>query len=276
MCFPREASIDQAVFALELLCSLRTLDPFGQSATEAPSALSALCLCQHAPNACQSSPAYIAAWGAAVTRPLVTLPSYTQSSQTTASTEAAMPTTGRGRAVHATPAKHSDKSRSVESMQPPRRESLTASSSTTLQRPAIKGRAYSTPIVPQHQPKTLADDNASLYSHDGEEIADDAFFQRYHFPQPVETTKEEASESDVDSSSDTEGPLSPTHVRNRQPSAQVASGPSSGVGCFFFFFSCAQLDQDSALTYVHPGQQQRRHTNHAGHEHCRHWCSRHW
>jgi hypothetical protein len=144
-----------------------------------------------------------------------------------------MPATGGGRAVHAVSAKRSEKSKSVESMQPPRRESVTSSSSTTAaQRPGIKGRAYSTPIVPQHQEKGIAEDNASLYSQDGEEIADDAFFQRYHFPQPVETTQEEASESDVDSSSDTEGPLSPTHIQNRQPAGQVASEPSSGVGCF--------------------------------------------
>jgi hypothetical protein len=146
-----------------------------------------------------------------------------------------MPATGGGRAVHAASAKRSEKSKSVESMQPPpRRESVTGSSSTTTtRRPALKGRAYSTPIAPKLNDKGVVDDNASLYSQDGEEIADDAFFQRYHFPQPVESTKEEASESEVDSSSDTEGPLSPTHIQNRQPSAQVASEASSGV-CRFF------------------------------------------
>ncbi|KAH3910147.1 hypothetical protein HBI56_223230 [Parastagonospora nodorum] len=144
--------------------------------------------------------------------------------------DAPMPATGGGRAVHAASAKRSEKSKSVESMQPPpRRESVTGSSSTTTtRRPALKGRAYSTPIAPKLNDKGVVDDNASLYSQDGEEIADDAFFQRYHFPQPVESTKEEASESEVDSSSDTEGPLSPTHIHNRQPSAQAASEASSG------------------------------------------------
>lgn len=146
-----------------------------------------------------------------------------------------MPATGGGRAVHAAAtAKRNEKAKSVESMQAPRRDTVqgSAGSSATAQpRPALKGRANSTPIVPKNG---AADDNASLYSQDGEEIADDAFFQRYHFPQPVGPTKEEASGSDVDSSSDTEGPLSPTHVQNRQPAGGVPSEPSSGVGsrCF--------------------------------------------
>jgi hypothetical protein len=145
-----------------------------------------------------------------------------------------MPATGGGRAVHAANSKRTEKSKSIESMQAPRGESLTGSSSATAQRPGIKGRAYSTPIVPKNQEKSIAEDNASLYSQDGEEIADDAFFQRYHFPQPVGTTKEEASESEADSSSDTEGPLSPTHINNRTPAGdgEAASEPSSGVCCF--------------------------------------------
>ncbi|EAT84804.2 hypothetical protein SNOG_07338 [Parastagonospora nodorum SN15] len=162
----------------------------------------------------------------AVTRPLVTSTSHPPPSQTTASITSTLPCLRQEerRAVHAASAKRSEKSKSVESMQPPpRRESVTGSSSTTTtRRPALKGRAYSTPIAPKLNDKGVVDDNASLYSQDGEEIADDAFFH------PVESTKEEASESEVDSSSDTEGPLSPTHIHNRQPSAQAASEASSG------------------------------------------------
>lgn len=106
-----------------------------------------------------------------------------------------------------------------------------ASASATAPRPGLKGRAYSTPMAPKNG---AADDNASLYSQDGEEIANDAFFQRYHFPQPVGATQEEASESSVDSSSDTEGPLSPTHMQSRQPAGGVPSEPSSDVGCRCF------------------------------------------
>ncbi|KAL5118206.1 hypothetical protein ACEQ8H_003878 [Pleosporales sp. CAS-2024a] len=112
---------------------------------------------------------------------------------------------------------------------PPRRESAAAASSAAAHRPGVKSRAFSTPVVPKHQDTAIPEDEASLSSHDGEEIADDAFFQRYHFVQSVEPTEEEASESDVDSSSDTEGPLSPTHLQNRQPAGPPASEPSSGV-----------------------------------------------
>ena len=154
-----------------------------------------------------------------------------------------MPATGGGRTAHGTTApapamsKRSEKARSVESVQAPRRETLQGSASiSAAQRPPQKGRANSTPMAPM-APKEransgAADDNASLYSQDGEEIANDAFFQRYHFPQPVAPTTEEASESSVDSSSDTEGPLSPTHVASRQPAGGVPSEPSSGVGCY--------------------------------------------
>jgi hypothetical protein len=147
-----------------------------------------------------------------------------------------MPATGGGRAVHAAPSKRTEKSRSIESMQPPRRESLSAQASASGQRPALKGRAYSHPAVPKNQhsesgiPEGNAD-NASLYSQDGEEIANDAFFQRYHFSPPAGTTAEEADERSVDSSSDTEGPLSPTHLKSRTAGREVLSGASSGVGC---------------------------------------------
>lgn len=135
--------------------------------------------------------------------------------------------------MHAASAKRSEKSKSIESMQSPRRGSVQASSSAMAQRPGIKGRAYSTPVVPKNQEKG-SEDNASLYSMDGEEIANDAFFQRYHFTHPVGVTKEEeASGPPGDSSSDTEGPLSPTHIKNRQPTGgDVPSEASSGVGCF--------------------------------------------
>jgi hypothetical protein len=145
-----------------------------------------------------------------------------------------MPATGGGRAVHAASkasSKRNEKAKSVESMQAPPRESAQGPSSTA--RPGLKGRAYSTPIVPKNQGHGAAEDNASLYSQDGEEIANDAFFQRYHFPQPVEPTKEEVSDDSRESSSDTEGPLSPTHIKNRQPAVEVAEEPSSGVGCFW-------------------------------------------
>jgi len=50
---------------------------------------------------------------------------------------------------------------------------------------------------------------------DDEEIADDPFFQRYNFPQADEAADEEGSSSSPDGSSDTEGPLSPTHIKGR-------------------------------------------------------------
>ncbi|KAH8717084.1 ras guanine nucleotide exchange factor domain-containing protein [Phaeosphaeriaceae sp. PMI808] len=140
-----------------------------------------------------------------------------------------MPATGGGRAVHAPASKRNEKAKSVESILAPlRRESVHAASSATHQRPGLKGRAYSTPIVPKNQASGSAEDNASLYSQDGEEIADDAFFQRYHFPDAQDAPIEEASGSSLDSSSDTEGPLSPTHIKNRQPVGEVPSEPSSG------------------------------------------------
>jgi hypothetical protein len=148
-----------------------------------------------------------------------------------------MPATGGGRAVHAVSSKRTEKSRSVESMQAPRRESVSTvqTSAASAQRPGIKNRAYSHPAVPQSQSHShskgsengIPEDNASLYSQDGEEIANDAFFQRYHFSPPAGATPEDASERSVDSSSDTEGPLSPTHVKSRTPARDVLSGASS-------------------------------------------------
>lgn len=99
-------------------------------------------------------------------------------------------------------------------------------------------RAHSAPIVP----KTDDEANDGHHHHDGidedkegEEIADDAFFQRYHFPQPVEPTAEEASDSSAESSSDTEGPLSPTHLKSRKSGGDIPSEPSTGVGIPFLF-----------------------------------------
>lgn len=143
-----------------------------------------------------------------------------------------MPATGGGRAVHQPSSKRNEKSRSVEAMHAPQLESPRGSVSATAQRPGLKERAYSTPIVPKDQENRADDDNASLYDQEADGIADDAFFQRYHFPQPVDpTTQEEASDSSRDSSSDTEGPLSPTHTQARQPAGAVPAEPSSSVGC---------------------------------------------
>lgn len=118
-----------------------------------------------------------------------------------------------------------DKGKGVQTSSLPRRES---SAGVTPQRPSIKNRANSAPHIPKNNPDGALD--ALDDDKDGEEITDDAFFQRYHFPIPIESTKEEASDSSVDSSSDTEGPLSPTHVKHRQAAAtDVPSEPSTGV-----------------------------------------------
>jgi hypothetical protein len=135
--------------------------------------------------------------------------------------------------MHLPSSKRNEKSRSVESMHAPRQESPRGSMGATAHRPGLKDRAYSTPIAPKNQDNAAGDDNASLYDQEAEGITDDAFFQRYHFPQPVDpTTQEEASDSSRDSSSDTEGPLSPTHTQARQPVGVVPAELSSSVGCF--------------------------------------------
>jgi GTPase SAR1 family protein len=120
---------------------------------------------------------------------------------------------------------------SRQTMQPPRRESLqvgpagaagTPTPSATS-RPGFKSRAHSAPLSPAHEP--LRDSRDGAYEpQDGDEIADDSFFQRYHFPAPAATHQtstrtrdDQPADSDVDSSSDTEGPLSPTHVAARTP-----------------------------------------------------------
>ncbi|KAF1832114.1 ras GEF [Decorospora gaudefroyi] len=147
-----------------------------------------------------------------------------------------MPATGGGRAAH-TPAasKWSEKGKSAEAraMQV-RRES---SAGATTSRPGIKTRAYSAPQAPkqhgesesQSQSQSSNDLDRTDEDNEAEEIADDAFFQRYHFPQPGPLPiHEDEAESSAESSSDTEGPLSPTHVKDRQPAGDAASEPSTG------------------------------------------------
>ena len=58
-------------------------------------------------------------------------------------------------------------------------------------------------------------DTASGELADDEEIAGDPFFQRYNISQANEAADEEGSSSSPDGSSDTEGPLSPTHIKGR-------------------------------------------------------------
>jgi hypothetical protein len=79
--------------------------------------------------------------------------------------------------------------------------------------------------------KTRANSAPTDEDNEGEEIADDAFFQRYTFTQPVPLTQQEEAGSSAESSSDTEGPLSPTHFKDRQQAAagDTASEPSTGV-----------------------------------------------
>lgn len=67
-------------------------------------------------------------------------------------------------------------------------------------------------------------DSASEHP-DGEEIVDDAFFQRYHFPEPANYAHEDGSES----SENTEGPLSPTRARLDAASGQRCSSLSTCV-----------------------------------------------
>ena len=116
-------------------------------------------------------------------------------------------------------------------MQPPRRES---SAGVTSQRPGMKTRAHSAPTVPKTDDEGNDDlDGADDDDKEGEEITDDAFFRRYHFSQPIEPTQEEPSDSSAESSSDTEGPLSPTHLKHRQSGGDVPSEPSTGVSIAF-------------------------------------------
>ncbi|EOA91122.1 hypothetical protein ACJQWK_11225 [Exserohilum turcicum] len=128
-----------------------------------------------------------------------------------------MPATGGGRAPHAPSAK----------MPPPRRES-SAAVPAQRQRPGIKTRAYSAPSVPKNDSDAPAHVARTDDDNEGEEIADDAFFQRYHFPQPMPVAHEEDAPSSPESSSDTEGPLSPTHVKDRHHARDSISAQSTG------------------------------------------------
>jgi hypothetical protein len=148
-----------------------------------------------------------------------------------------MPTTGRaacstamaGQNSRTAPSDHttkrSEKSKSAQSMQSPRRESAQSSAGDTTRRPGLKTRAYSAPMFPKDHLDGANNDHMGDGLHDepgdDEEIAGDPFFQRYNFPQTDGPTKEEASSSSADSSSDTEGPLSPTNI---------TSGPSGRAG----------------------------------------------
>ncbi|KAL7773402.1 hypothetical protein CFE70_003366 [Pyrenophora teres f. teres 0-1] len=112
-------------------------------------------------------------------------------------------------------------------MRPPRRES---SAGIAPQRPGMKTRAYSAPNVPRTDDAAASTQLGSTDEGcETEEITDDAFFQRYHFPHQAPCTEEEdEGGSSAESSSDTEGPLSPTHAKDRQPAGDAASDPSTG------------------------------------------------
>jgi hypothetical protein len=121
-------------------------------------------------------------------------------------------------------------------MHPPRR--VSAVSNAAAARPGtVKTRAYSAPLVPKNHGNGTEHDPTSdvLAGEPGEddEIVNDTFFQRYNFPQ--ETAHDASSSNDeASSSSDTEGPLSPTHVQGRRPghySSPQSPVPSVAV-CF--------------------------------------------
>lgn len=124
----------------------------------------------------------------------------------------------RTRSTEHTSSPRTEKAKSAQIIHPPRKESAAASQAAMAQRPGgLKSRAYSAPMVPKNRTDASETNTMGLpplETGDEDEIAGDPFFQRYNFPQaggPVE-----ASSSSIDSSSDTEGPLSPTHVKGRQ------------------------------------------------------------
>lgn len=114
-----------------------------------------------------------------------------------------------------------EKTKSSQSyLQTGRRESIQASSGATpSQRPGLKSRAHSAPLVPKTQQPRREDDevigdvSGDEELSDDEEIADDPFFQQYGFPPTEGTAEEVRSGSSRDSSSETEGPLSPTQIK---------------------------------------------------------------
>ncbi|KAF2273354.1 ras GEF [Westerdykella ornata] len=127
-----------------------------------------------------------------------------------------------------------DKTKSAQHMHPPRRESAAASTADAAsQRPSgLKSRAYSAPLVHRNRldaAEHMAGIPATELPED-EEIAEDPFFQRFNFPESGPSAAREPSSSSVDGSSDTEGPLSPTFVKNRQPGpSETVPSPKSPV-----------------------------------------------
>lgn len=110
---------------------------------------------------------------------------------------------------------------------------------TQARRPSLKGRAHSAPLVPKNGapnplPQADEEDEAEAGSSfldadpgddddvlEEDEIADDPFFTRFNFPSSstvatsVRPDEEPPSPDSRDSSTDTEGPLSPTSTQMR-------------------------------------------------------------
>ncbi|KAF2447078.1 rap guanine nucleotide exchange factor 4 [Karstenula rhodostoma CBS 690.94] len=143
-------------------------------------------------------------------------------------------------------------SRTAHQMESPRKESVQSAHAAAaagvgaagLRPPNLKNRAHSAPMVPKSHHEGSDDDDGTASLGEGTEdweIAGDEFFQRYHFPEAVQPTKLEISSSEVDSSSDTEGPLSPTSLKGRHPLqmdiraplSPRSPAPSVSVGCFW-------------------------------------------
>ncbi|KAF2745957.1 ras GEF [Sporormia fimetaria CBS 119925] len=113
-------------------------------------------------------------------------------------------------------------------MHPPRRESAAAFTDATGQRPGgIKTRAYSAPLVPRDRGDGADDEHMEALADD-DEITTDPFFQRFNFSNPAEN-RDDASSSSADSSSDTEGPLSPTHIKHCPGVSESQASPRSPV-----------------------------------------------
>lgn len=108
---------------------------------------------------------------------------------------------------------------------------------TQARRPPAKGRAHSAPLVPKSNPLPRANDdeaeagssfldadpgpdddedngNDVLDDEEGE-ITDDPFFQRFSFAHTAAPDDEPPSPDSHDSSTDNEGPLSPTSMQMR-------------------------------------------------------------
>ncbi|KAF2839551.1 ras GEF [Patellaria atrata CBS 101060] len=97
---------------------------------------------------------------------------------------------------------------------------LTTSGPISTSRPSLKGRAYSEPLVQSTQTsgvdnENLADDFLGDEFGEGDEIVGDPFFQRFDITQSSHIGRVETNLSSGESSSDGEGPLSPTHVKSR-------------------------------------------------------------